>query len=141
MIQRIQTLWLLLAAGAGFASLRLPFYSGHRIDDPTKQYAEINAASPSLLLLILTVAVAIASLVIIFLYKDRKMQMRLIIVTLLVSLANIVLYFLETKKFVPGESSFDLTCIFAFIVPVFLFLASRGVYRDQKLIKSVDRLR
>jgi hypothetical protein len=141
MIQRIQTLWLLFAAGAGFASLKLPFYSGHRIDDPSKQYAAINATNPSMLLLVLTVAVAIASLVIIFLYKDRKMQMRLIIVTLLLSLVNIVLYFLQIKKFIPAESNYDVTCIFAFIIPVFLFLAWRGVYRDQKLIRSVDRLR
>ena len=141
MIQRIQTIWFLLAAACGFTTLRLSFYSGNIVLEGTQGYKYLNASNGNLILLILTVAVAITSLILIFLYKDRKMQMRLTIVNLIVSIVNIVLYFLEIKNFVPGQSSFDVTCVFAFLVPVFLFLASRGIYRDQKLIKSVDRLR
>jgi hypothetical protein len=67
--------------------------------------------------------------------------MRITLAALLVSLLNIYLYYSETKKFVAVESSLDLTCVFVFAIPVLLFLAFRGIYRDQKLIKSMDRLR
>jgi hypothetical protein len=140
MIQRIQSLFLLAASLAAFATLKLSFYSGHKLNDVQKQYISLSGAS-SIPLIIITVAVAIASLVAIFLYKDRKMQIRICIAILIVSLLNLGLYFLGVQKFVPAESSFDLTCIFAFVIPVFLFLACRGIYKDQKLIKSVDRLR
>jgi hypothetical protein len=140
MIQRIQSIWLLLAAACAFITIRLPFYSGHKIDDPQKLYSALNATT-NMLLLILTVAVGIVSLVLIFLFKDRKMQMRITIAALLVSLLNIFLYYNETKKFIAAESSLDLSCVFVFAIPVLLFLAFRGIYKDQKLVKSVDRLR
>jgi hypothetical protein len=140
MIQRIQTIWLLLAAACAFITIRLSFYSGHKIDDPQKIYTALNATT-NMILLILTVALGIASLVLIFLYKDRKMQMRLTIVALLLSLLNIYLYYNETKKFIAAESSLDLTCVFVFAIPILLFLAFRGIYKDQKLVKSMDRLR
>jgi hypothetical protein len=140
MIQRIQTIWLLLAAVCAFITIRLSFYSGHKINDPQKIYTVLNATT-SMLLLILTVALGIVAFVLIFFYKDRKTQMRITLVALLVSLLNIYLYYNETKKFIAAESSLDLTCIFVFVIPVFLFLAFRGIYKDQKLIKSMDRLR
>ena len=140
MIQRIQTIWLLLAAACAFVTIRLSFYSGHKINDPQKIYTVLNATT-NMLLLIPTVALGIVALVLIFFYKDRKMQMRITFVALLVSLLNIFLYYNETKKFIAAESSLDLTCIFVFVIPILLFLAFRGIYKDQKLIKSMDRLR
>jgi hypothetical protein len=140
MIQRIQTIWLLLTAACAFLTIRLPFYSGHKMDDPQKTYAALNATT-NMLLLILTVAIGIACLISIFLFKNRKLQMRITLVALLVSLLNIFLYYNETKKFIAIESSLDLSCVFVFAIPVLLFLAFRGIYKDEKLIKSVDRLR
>ncbi len=140
MVQRIQTLWLLIASACAFATLKLSFYSGHRIDDPQKNFVSLIAIS-TIPLTVLAVAVAIASLVLIFLYGDRKMQMKITIATLLLSILNLVLYFVEIRKFISAESSFDLTCVFAFAVPIFLILAFRGIYKDQKLVKSADRLR
>lgn len=141
MIQRIQTLWFLAACACGLATLKLSFYSGNKmINEVEKVYTQLNATT-NLLLLVLTVATAIASLILIFLFKDRKLQMKLTFITLLVSIINIVLFFVEIKKFVPAESNFNFTCVLAFAVPVFLILAFRGVYKDEKLVKSVDRLR
>jgi len=140
MIQRVQTIWLLLAAACAFITLRLSFYSGHKIHDPQKIYTVLNATT-SMVLLILTVALGIVAFVLIFFYKDRKTQMRITLAALLVSLLNIYLYYSETKKFVALESSLDLTCVFVFAIPVLLFLAFRGIYKDQKLIKSMNRLR
>lgn len=141
MIQRLQSIWLLLAAAAAFCSIKLSFYSGNLIkDNQPKAFVSLTAQS-NLLLLILTSGVGIASLIAIFLYKNRKMQLRLVLITLLVSLLNLVIFFSQTRKFVPGEGSFDLTAVFAIFIPILLFFAIRGIRRDEKLVKSLDRLR
>ncbi len=141
MIQRIQTIWLLLASIVAFLTLKFSFYSGHLLNDAQKQFISLSGSAPSMLITVLTVTVAVASLVLIFLFKDRKMQLRITIAVLVLSIINIVLYFLKVQEFVSTESSFDLTAVLVFVVPVFLILAARGIYKDNKLIKSVDRLR
>ena len=141
MIQRLQSVWLLLAAAAAFCSIKLSFYSGNLIkDNQPKAFVSLTAQS-NLLLLILTAGVGIASLIAIFLYKNRKMQLRIVLITLLVSLLNLGLYFSETQKYVPGEGTYDLTAVFAIFIPILLFVAIRGIRRDEKLVKSLDRLR
>ncbi len=139
MIQRIQTLWLLAASICGFATLKLSFYSGNKLDATNvKQFMPLNATTNTLLL-VLTSCVAAMALVLIFLYKDRKRQLLVTLAAAIVSIVNIVLYFTEIKKFIEGN--YAITAVFAFLVPIFFLLAARGIYKDQKLIKSVDRLR
>lgn len=141
MLQRLQSVWLLLAAAAAFCSLQFSFYSGNMIAaNQAKSFATLNAQS-NLLLLILSAGVGIASLISIFLYKNRKTQLRIVLITLLVSILNLVLFFTQTQKFVPGEGNYNLTAIFAIVVPVFLILSIRGIRKDEKLVKSLDRLR
>ena len=141
MIQRIQSVWLLLAGVAAFLTLKFSFYSGHLIKDAQPRPIAFLPATGSILLTITTVATGLLALVTIFFYKDRKLQTRLSFVALLLSGLNLVLYYLEIKKFVPGEGNYDLTAVIAIVVPVLIILAIRGIYRDQKLVKSLDRLR
>jgi hypothetical protein len=138
MIQRVQTIWLLFASACAFITFKLSFYSGNKIVDGQKQFVHLTA-NENMLLTILSVAVGIAALILIFFYKDRKMQMRLILLDLVISLLNIYMYFNAIKNFVEGR--IDWSSIFVFVIPIFLFLAVRGIYRDQKLVKSLDRLR
>lgn len=139
MIQRIQTLWLLIAAACGFCTLSFPFYSGNLIENSAKVFSELTGKT-TIPLIIVTVAVAVASLVCVFLFKDRKMQLRITIVTLIVSIGLIFLYFSVIKsKFVDGNLT--ISSMFTFFIPFFLLLAARGIYLDQRLVKSVDRLR
>lgn len=140
MIQRSQTIWLLVAAVLAFISLKLSFFSGNIMVENVKQFQNFTAMS-SLPLMVLTVAVAIASLIAIFLFKDRKLQFKIVLAVLFLSLLNLLLYFLKTKEFVPAEWSLDLTSLISFFIPLFLLLAVRGIYKDDKLVKSVDRLR
>jgi uncharacterized membrane protein YsdA (DUF1294 family) len=140
MIQRLQTIWLLLAAAAAFSTLKFSFYSGNRMEGTTRIFEYFTAQS-NLLLLILTAGVGLLAFISIFLFKNRKLQFRLTIIAIIVSLINLVLYFTGIRKFVPGESNYDLTAILAIIVPVLLFMAARGIRKDEKLVKSLDRLR
>ena len=139
MIQRIQTLWLTLAAFAALLTLKFSFYSGNKIDSTqVKKWTELTATT-NFLLLVLTVGVAVTAIIVILLYKDRKMQFRLTLLSLVISILNLVLYYNETKKFTEGNP--DITALISLIIPVLLFFAARGIYKDNKLIKSADRLR
>jgi hypothetical protein len=140
MIQRIQTLWLLIASALAFTSLKTSFFSGNILVDNVKQFQHFTAMGNTLLM-ILTVVVALAALVAVFLYKDRKLQMRVVSAAMILSILNLVYYYFQTNKFIPTDWSFDLTALIALAIPFFLFLATRGIYRDNKIMKSLDRLR
>jgi drug/metabolite transporter (DMT)-like permease len=135
MIQRIQTIWLLLAAAASLAALKFSFYSGVKDNN---LFSELNGTGNFFLLLI-SVAVALAALAAIFLYKNRKLQIQICLVGLLLQIAAIVVYFTEVKKFTNGN--FTITSVFTFVIPVLFVLAWLGIRKDEKLIKSMDRLR
>lgn len=140
MLQRIQTIWLLLVSGLAFASLKLSFFSGNILVDNVKQFQNFTAMS-HLLIMILTVGVGIASLITVFLFGNRQLQIKICFGVLAVALLNILLYYLQTRNFVPNEWSFDLTSLVTIAIPFLLFLAIRGIYKDEQLVKSVDRLR
>ena len=139
MIQRFQTLWLLLAAIFALLTFKLPFYSGSRIIKNIRQPDVRLDAASQILILVMTGIVILLCFIAIFLYKNRKRQLTLTIINCILSIVLIVLYFLEIQKFQTGIIS--LSCLFTLAVPIFLFLASRGIWRDEKLIKSLDRLR
>jgi len=136
MIQRIQTLWLLLASICAFASVKLPFYFGSiEIPGPTITITPYD----NFMLLVFVIATALMGLVTIFLFSNRSLQIKMCIVGLVLSLANLMHYFLYMKNFKTGGLS--LYSILSFLVPVFFILAIRSIYKDQKLLKSLDRLR
>ena len=139
MIQRLQTIWLLIAAVCAILTYDLAFYSGVKLSETNiKQFVELNALA-DVIIMVLTGLVALICLVTMFLFKNRKMQLRLTIVALLASIANLVVYFAETAEFTDGNIL--LTSIFSFIIPFFLVMAARGIYQDEKLVKSMERLR
>jgi len=141
MIQRIQSVWLFLAALAAFAGFTLSFFSGNIIlADKTKVFQHLNAVS-NIGILLLTALVGALALLAIFLYKNRKLQLRISVAGCILSVINIILYYLQTQKFVPGEGSYNITALVTILVPVFFLLAARGISNDQKLVKSLDRLR
>jgi amino acid transporter len=96
-------------------------------------------ATTSIILLILTVALVSAIVINIFLYKNRKLQLRIVLAAILISLLNIFLYYRQTKEFVEGN--YDLTAILVLAIPVLLILAATGINKDEKLVRSLDRLR
>ena len=135
MIQRIQSIWLLLAAAFSLATLKLSFYSGNK---DNKLFAELNGTS-NFFLLILAVAVALTALSAIFLFRNRKLQMQLALLGFLLQVIAVVVYFLQTKQYLQGN--FTLTSVLTFAIPVFFILAWMGIRKDDKLVKSMDRLR
>lgn len=135
MIQRVQTLWLLAASICGFASLKMPYYVGSVGTAPAEEFTAMS----NIFLLILTVAAAIVALVDIFLYNNRPLQLKIALAGQAVSILNIVLYLVYTKKYDTGAIA--LSAVFSFAIPIFFLMAILGINKDEKLVKSVDRLR
>jgi len=139
MIQRIQTVWLFLAALFAALTYKFPFYSGNIVNKENLQIFEKLKASSNFLLLMFTAGLVAGTIFIIFMYKNRKQQMGLTAAAAGLSIINIILYFTELRKFISGNMS--LTSILALAIPVFLVLAINGMWKDEKLVKSLDRLR
>jgi len=74
-------------------------------------------------------------------FKNRKRQLTITIVNTIFSIVLIVVYFLQIQKFDPGSGTLSLSSLFTLFIPIFLVLAARGIWKDEKLIKSLDRLR
>lgn len=134
MIQRIQSLWLLMAAVCTFLTFKFPFYSG-TFDSG---YENLDAAY-SIPVLLLTALSGTGCIIIIFLHKKRNLQIFLTFLAFIIAILNIYLYFRLIGHFNIARLSF--TAILYFAVPVFLFLAARGIRKDAKLVKNLERLR
>ena len=147
MLQRKQTLWMLLAVICAVLTFKLSFYHGqvavgqygHELRYLTAWPHFINGRSGSLLVLIVTVALIIGIAWNIFNYKTRSKQLWVTIGLIVLSLLNIVLYCNDISEF--QEGGLRLTAVVALAIPVLLFLAARGIRKDEKLVKSADRLR
>lgn len=138
MIQRIQSVWLLLAAAFDAMTFRFPFYSGDWKKDAVPAVVDLDAQSTPWFTILTIIAGALA-LATIFLFRNRKMQLRLCYLGIFLSVVLLTLYFLEMANFYSGNIA--LWAIFYFGILLGFILAARGVRRDQKLIRSLDRLR
>ena len=136
MLQRIQTIWLLFASVCVFLTLKFSTYSGTTKDLIPSALLTGTSTIP---LIMVTLATGIVSLITIFLYKNRKLQLRLTLLSILLEVLLIFLYYNQIKTFTGGVIS--ITALFHLGVIVFLVLAARGISSDEKLIRDSNRLR
>ncbi|RFS23840.1 DUF4293 family protein [Chitinophaga silvatica] len=147
MIQRIQSLYLLLAAAAGTAALSFNLWKATLSSNPNP--VTVNASS-NYLLFVLYIIIILLSIGTIFLYKKRKVQFRLSIFNILFAFAALAYQYVVVQKTANKLTEGGTTIVSASYLPasflpiviiILLFLAARGMYKDEKLIKSLDRLR
>jgi hypothetical protein len=139
MIQRIQSVWLLLAAIFAAITFSIPFYVGAMTDVAGLSATTQLTAKTNLLLTTLTVLSGATAFGAIFLFENRKLQLKVSILGILFTILLLVVYILQLKNFTSG--SFALSCVIHFGIMAFYILAIRGIRKDEKLIKSLDRLR
>ena len=138
MIQRIQSVWLLLAAAFDAMTFRFPFYSGDWLKDLSPLPVDLNA-NTTIWITILTAITGGLAFVTIFLYNNRKLQLKLCYLGIFLTLVLLTVYFFETSNFSTGNIA--IWAIFYFAILGCFFLSARGIWKDKKLIKSMDRLR
>jgi len=157
MIQRIQSIWLFLASVTLFALFLFPYL----------QYSDMSGVGRALkitgvyhglagqairdeffvLQTVATVLLGIFPLYIIFLFRNRKQQVRLILVEIiLLLLFGGWLYGTASNALTEANQFLSARNIGVgfFLLPVaiiFLLMANSGIRKDERLIKSADRLR
>ena len=131
MIQRIQTIYLLIASIAfALLSFKIPFWS---LND------EFMYAQNDNKLYLLLITLFVFSLIGIFLFKKRTVQMKLLRLTILIEFVVVVRLFLTYKELnTPLDAKVFFLLMSAFVA---LLLAYRGVKKDENLVRSVDRIR
>ena len=89
--------------------------------------------------MLLTGLVSLLALVILFLYKQRALQLRLCVVGIVLEAVLIFLYYRQVETFTHG--SYSLAAMLHSAIIIFFVLAGQAINKDQKLVKDSDRLR
>ena len=136
MIQRIQTIYLLLAAAV---SIGLPFAFSLYVNSDD----EAVWASDNMLYIGLFSASALVSLITVFLYKKRQHQFVLGRLTILLNFALLGVLVYQSQILSGGTAVLEkgIGMIIPLVSIVFIVLANKAIKRDEDLVKSVDRLR
>jgi hypothetical protein len=138
MLQRLQSIWLLLATAFDAITFRFPIYSGDWTKDISPLPVDLNA-STTIWLTILTVLTGALAFVTIFMFDNRRLQLKLCYLGIFLTVVLITLYFLEIVNFMSGNVA--IWAVFYFGILACFILAARGVWKDEKVVKSMDRLR
>jgi hypothetical protein len=149
MIQRIQTIFLLLASAAGFGQFAAPYLSAEAGNVATSVPALADNVlnpmdNPGLLgLCALSGAVSLAA---IFLFKNRPLQARLaggaaLASIMLAALAGFVAFQILQQMPSGGSVQYGIGLGFPAAALIFNWLAARSIRKDENLVRSADRLR
>jgi hypothetical protein len=142
LIQRIQTIWLLLSAAAAALMYRLPLWSYQRTG--AVEWTDY-VAPESLLLLTLVTAALVNSAVNVFLFRNRPLQKKLCILGIILALLILAVEVMQVEEIRqtlnPTAGRWQLGALMPMLMIVFLVLAFLGIRKDDALIKSLDRLR
>ena len=145
MIQRIQSVFLAICS-LGFGSHFITNLATSAEPIPQYMTDKVFEIQDHIILIILTVLGIVVSLGAIFLYNNRILQQRMSIFTIILSLFVPLVSFLLifTEKTFTGDFSkiHDSAGLYLCLVPVvFGILAYRSIGKDEKLVRSMDRLR
>ncbi len=145
MIQRIQSLFLLLCSAALLLLFVFPFASSE-IKTQGFLTDKIYNIQDHMGLLAMTVIPAGLALMSIFLFKNRKLQLKLgyftVVFSILLILLSIVLFYNEASSMLETRQIDDgLGLYLPILAVIFALLANRFISKDDKLVKSMDRLR
>lgn len=154
MIQRIQTLYLLIAAALVAVTLFAPlaWFAGDAGEVRLYAFAlrtlEGEPVQSTVYLGILLALACALPVVTIFLYKRRLLQIRLCVVEMVLLAGALVLegvyYFLSWRVF--SDMTFHMQALrpaiaLPLVAMLFAFLAARAVFRDELLVRAADRIR
>ncbi|RZL33641.1 MAG: DUF4293 family protein [Pedobacter sp.] len=155
MIQRVQSIWLFLAAIALILMFFLPIATKNIGGSESEIYTNglyrtvtgksgtglmINTFLP---LLITNIAVAVMCLMNIFNFRKRSLQKRIIIFTI-AAIGGFAFWCSIFAKQLPGGiegASFGVGAYMPALAILFCVLAIFGINKDERLIRSAERLR
>lgn len=150
MIQRKQSLYLLLAAGIQ-TYFAFGTYFKYTVDGMTFSLTgsgivnfeneQIQGNDKTLILSLILAALAVVS---IFMFKKRKQQQKTTKIGVLftfVEMVFLVISYLNIQDLNPTSISFGIPIFVLPISTVLFLLAGKAIKKDDDLVKSVDRIR
>lgn len=141
MIQRIQSLWLLLSTLCAALIWMIPVFGGVGADNMPKAFS----IHESLILMFIVALATIVPFITIFLFKSRSTQKKLIIINIILAIGTIAAEYLLVEQFKTSfgiiQGNWQLSAILPFFIILFNVFAFRGIIRDEKLLSSADRMR
>lgn len=155
MIQRIQSIYLLVAGLVIAALFIFPLVHGVYVNGQpetimvTGVFKDVNGQSTHtetfIPLIIGTVLVALMPLAVIFLYKNRRKQINLCYGLMVVIIA-FSYWVSQTVKAAIGDatmsmSNYGIGIILLSLSLLLIVIAQKSIQRDEKLVRSADRLR
>lgn len=158
MIQRIQSVFLFLAFLAAIALLFYPIagiYSDlytykfyiYELKNMVPGESSMFSFMTTFPLLLLNIVVGLISVICIFLYKNRIRQAKIVRLAILLEIVLIALIFfvyasiIEKNLLITPDYLEEAGIYFPLISLIFLILAYRFILKDEKLVRSADRLR
>lgn len=147
MIQRIQTLYLLLTTILTSLLLALPFAeiikdgaiylftsTGITLEGAVKQ--------GTIVVLIAILLIVALHLFAIFSFKNRILQKKIVLVGMITLLGVFgLIFYYSYFSFAGARISFQTAFIFPLISIILDYMAIRGINKDEALIRSIDRIR
>jgi len=145
MIQRIQSLFLLLASVCFWVLFKLPFATSSAVASPIFEDKVFNI-NDNTILLVLAILGGVLTLANIFLFNNRPLQMRLnylnVIFALFLGTVAFWLVFSNGQEIGNAvEISDGMGLYFPIGALIFVILSNVFIKKDNKLVKSMDRLR
>lgn len=147
MIQRIQTVYILLSAILIGLLFSLPFAEIAFNDqlflfDIRGIVKNDTVQENGLPLALLTGLILLLHVFTLFIYKKRILQIRILVFTILLMIGLFGLfYFFTYYAFDHAQISFKMAVIFPLLAVILDYLAIRNIGKDEALIRSIDRIR
>ena len=147
MIQRIQTLYVLISAILLGLLFSLPFADivfGNQeyLFDIRGIVLNDKITTSGLPIAIFIAMTLLIHVVVLFIYKKRILQMRMLVFSIILMLGLFgIFYFFTYYSFDDAEIHFKLCVAFPLVAIIFDYLAIRAIGKDEALIRSVDRIR
>jgi len=164
MIQRIQSLFLLIAAIIPIILLFMP-YGYYTIPDAQYVFTSLSlklntpgvteVELPTYYIALCLVTCSVLTFIALFSYKNRTRQTQIVSLTMIVFLVTLLLmlwvcpdiifkkHFISKGVFDVGQQPFQFNYwILIFVIQaICLYLANRFIKKDEALVRSADRLR
>ena len=146
MIQRIQTLFLVIVAASLGATFALPFATSPAVSEAGLIFSDGEySVFDNLVLAFLAGVGVLLAIISIFLYKRRKTQLKIGYLLIVVSVLLLVvayLYFTNQASGMGEEAVNDgFGAYMPFVAIVGALVANIFIRKDEKLVRSMDRLR
>lgn len=146
MIQRIQSIFLLLAAVASFGLFKLPFASTNNVVANSLFDDRIFNIQDHPALIGFLAGAGLLALIAIFLFNNRSLQLKISRVAIVANIVGIVFgvfLFMQAGAAMPESvvPNDELGMWLPLISTIFAGLGIYFINKDEKLVKSMDRLR